>query len=214
MSVTERRRRLSPDERRAQLLATGARLFAERPYEEVLMEEIAERAGVSRALLYRHFPSKPELFAAVFRQASADLLVRTRLDPGDSLAEQLVQGLDAHFDYFVANRHAVLAANRRLAGDVVIQTIIAEELDELRVRLLGALPLADEAARPAASQVLSSWLVFVRVLVLDWLAEETCSRVELRDACVGAVLGALGPFLSDGNGAAGERFGYHRAVSD
>ncbi|MFF2118434.1 TetR/AcrR family transcriptional regulator [Kitasatospora sp. NPDC058184] len=195
MPVHERRRRLSPAERRAQLLSVGARLFAERPYEGVLMEEVAERAGVSRALLYRHFASKHELFAAVYREASADLLARSRFDPGDTLVEQLVEGMDAHLDYFIANRHAVLAANRVLAGDQVIQTIITEELDALRGRLLGVLPLADEQARLAVSQVLRSWLVFVRVLVIDWLTEESCSRTELRDACIGAVLGALRPLL-------------------
>ncbi|MFI9157829.1 TetR/AcrR family transcriptional regulator [Kitasatospora aureofaciens] len=195
MPVHERRRRLSPDERRAQLLAVGARAFAARPYEEVLMEEVAEQAGVSRALLYRHFAGKRELFAAVHRQASDDLLARTRFDPADSLVEQLVEGMDAHLDYFLANRHTVLAANRVLAGDPVIQTIITEELDALRGRLLTVLPLADEGARLAVSQVLRSWLVFVRVLVVDWLTEPSCTRTELRDACIGAVLGALRPLL-------------------
>ncbi len=159
------------------------------------MEEVAEQAGVSRALLYRHFPSKHDLFAEVYRQAADQLLVRSRFDPADTLVEQLVEGMDAHLDYFTANRHAVLAANRVLAGDPVIQTIITEELDALRGRLLGVLPLADENARQAVSQILRSWLVFVRVLVVDWLTEETCTRDELRDVCIGAVLGALRPLL-------------------
>jgi hypothetical protein len=57
------------------------------------------------------------------------------------------------------------------------------------------LPLADESARPTVSAVLKSWLVFVQILVVDWLTEQTCSRTELRDICVGAVLGALRPLL-------------------
>ncbi|MFI2608888.1 TetR/AcrR family transcriptional regulator [Kitasatospora sp. NPDC018619] len=211
MPVHEPRRRLSPAERRAQLLSVGARMFAERPYEEVLMEEVAARAGVSRALLYRHFASKRELFAEVYREAAADLLARSRFDPADTLVEQLVEGMDAHLDYFVANRHAVLAANRVLAGDQVIQTIMTEELDTLRGRLLGVLPLADERNRQAASQVLRSWLVFVRVLVIDWLTEESCTRTELRDACIGAVLGALRPLLpvdpAPGRGHGGHTIG-------
>ncbi|WP_369356876.1 TetR/AcrR family transcriptional regulator [Streptomyces sp. cg2] len=189
------RQRLTPADRRAQLLAVGAQLFAARPYEEVLMEDIAGRAGVSRALLYRHFPNKRDLFAAVYRQAADQLLVKSRFDPADTLVEQLVEGMEAHLDYFVANRNAVLAGNRVLAGDPVIQTIIANELDALRARLLGVLPLADDAAREAVSQVLKSWLVFVRVLVVDWLTRETCTRAELRDVCVGAVLGAIRPLL-------------------
>ncbi|MFJ3787690.1 TetR/AcrR family transcriptional regulator [Kitasatospora sp. NPDC090091] len=189
------RQRLSPADRRAQLLSVGAQLFAARPYEEVLMEDVAERAGVSRALLYRHFANKHDLFAAVYRQAADELLAGTTFDPAHTLVEQLTQGMDAHLDYFVANRHAVLAANRVLAGDPVIQTIMNNELDALRARLLGVLPLADDDAREAVSGVLKSWLVFVQVLCVDWLTAETCSRAELRDVCIGAVLGAVRPLL-------------------
>ncbi|MFJ3090802.1 TetR/AcrR family transcriptional regulator [Streptomyces sp. NPDC086838] len=191
------RRRLNPADRRAQLLAVGARLFAASPYDDVLMEDVAREAGVSRALLYQHFPSKHALFAAVYQQAAEQLLVATRFEPGASLVEQLNQGLDAHLDYFVANRHAVLAANRVLAGDPVIQTIMTDELDALRSRLLGVLPLADERVRDAVSAVLKAWLVFVQVLCVDWLTRETCTRTELRDTCVGAAVGALRPLLPD-----------------
>jgi AcrR family transcriptional regulator len=190
------RQRLAPADRRAQLLAVGARLFAAHPYADVLMEEVAAEAGVSRALLYRHFPSKHALFAAVYQQAADQLLAGTRLDPADSLAEQLTQGMDVHLEYFVANRNAVLAANRVLAGDPVIQTIMTNELDALRARLLAVLPLADENARDAVSAVLKSWLVFVQVLCVDWLTHESCTRTQLRDICVGAALGGLRPLLA------------------
>ncbi|WKU49071.1 helix-turn-helix domain-containing protein [Streptomyces sp. VNUA116] len=192
------RQRLTPADRRAQLLAVGARLFAARPYEEVLMEDIAAQAGVSRALLYRHFPGKRELFAAIYQQAADQLLAKSRFDAAGSLVEQLIEGMDAHLDYFIANRNTILAGNRVLAGDPVIQTIIANELDVIRTRLLSVLPLTDATAREAVSQVLKSWLVFVRVLVVDWLADETCTRTELRDVCVGSVLGAIRPLLAAG----------------
>ncbi|MGV9322952.1 TetR/AcrR family transcriptional regulator [Streptomyces sp. NPDC003660] len=191
------RQRLTAADRHAHLLGVGARLFAAQPYADVSMEEVAAEAGVSRALLYRHFPSKHALFAAVYQQAADQLLAGTRLDPSHSLVEQLVQGMDVHLDYFVANRHAVLAANRVLAGDPVIQTIMTNELDALRARLLAVLPLADENAREAVSGVLKSWLVFVQVLCVDWLTHETCTRTRLRDICVGAVLGALRPLLAE-----------------
>jgi AcrR family transcriptional regulator len=172
-------------------------MFAAHPYADVLMEDVAEAAGISRALLYRHFPSKQALFAAVYQQAAERLLTETRLDPADSLVEQLVQGMDVHLDYFVANRNAVLTANRVLAGDPVVQTIMTNELDALRERLLGVLPLADDGTREAVSGVLKSWLVFVQVLCVDWLAHETCDRTRLRDTCVGAVIGALRPLLDE-----------------
>ncbi|MFF8729336.1 TetR/AcrR family transcriptional regulator [Streptomyces sp. NPDC015171] len=191
------RRRLAPADRRAQLLAVGARLFAARPYEDVMMEEVAKEAGVSRALLYRHFPSKQALFAAIYQQAADQLLADTLLDPADSLEEQLIQGMDVHLDYFTANRNAVLAANRVLAGDPVVQSIMANELDALRTRLLAVVPFTDAGAREAVSAVLKSWLVFVQVLCVDWLTQETCTRTQLRDTCVGALLGALRPLLAE-----------------
>ncbi|MFI5806401.1 TetR/AcrR family transcriptional regulator [Streptomyces sp. NPDC051561] len=195
------RRRLTPDGRRAQLLEVGAELFAARPYDEVLMEGVAEAAGVSRALLYRHFASKRDLFVAIYQQVADRLLAASRFDPADSLQEQLVEGLDAHIAYFAANRNTVIAANRTLAGDRLVQTVIAGELDALRERLLDALAgahpsVSEPGRRAAASQVIKSWLVFVQVLCVDWLDEETCTRSELRDVAIGALLGGLGPLLA------------------
>nr|WP_203618293.1 TetR/AcrR family transcriptional regulator [Streptomyces bauhiniae] len=190
-------------------MKTGARLFAAQPYADVSMEEVAGEAGVSRALLYRHFPSKHALFAAVYQQAADQLLAGTHLDPSRSLVDQLIQGMDVHLDYFTANRHAVLAANRVLAGDPVIQTIMTNELDALRARLLAVLPLADAEARDAVSGVLKSWLVFVQVLCVDWLTHETCTRTQLRDICVGAALGALRPLLTEDPAPDWPRHGNH-----
>lgn len=188
------RSRLDPAERRAQLLEVGARLFAAKPYDEVLMEDVAERAGISRALLYRYFPGKRELFAAIYQQAADRLLDRVRIDPALPIVDQIDAGLEAHFDYFVANRNTVLAANRVLAGDPVIQAIITDELAELRGRVLDASGLED-SARDIASAALVSWLVFVRVLCVEWLVHEAFSRAELRDMCMGALLGALRPVV-------------------
>lgn len=161
------------------------------------MEDVAECAGVSRALLYQHFPSKRDLFAALYQQVAEQLLAKARLDPAQTLVEQLTEGLDAHIEYFAENRNTVLAANRVLAGDRLVQTIIANELDALRERLLGVLPLADDTTRQAVSGVLKSWLVFVQVLCVDWLTKETCTRAELRDVCIGALLGAIRPLLDE-----------------
>ncbi|QHC22594.1 TetR/AcrR family transcriptional regulator [Streptomyces sp. GS7] len=184
------RRRLPPAERRDQLLDVGARLFAAKPYDDVLMEEVAERAGVSRALLYRYFPGKRDLFAGVYRQAADRLLARSEFDPAVPVLAQLPAALDAHIDYFAANRHTVLAANRALAGDRVIQALITDELAVLRGRLLDAAGLAG-SVRETVSAAVMSWLVFVRTLCVEWLTHQAFTREELRDMCVGALRGAL-----------------------
>ena len=184
------RTRLTAEERRRQLVDVGASLFAAKPYDDVSMEEIAETGQISRALLYRHFPTKRDLFAAIYRQAADGLLSKTELDTSRPIAEQIAAGLDAHIDYFAANRNTVLAANRTLAGDPVIQSIIEAELDELRRRVIDVSGV-DAEHRQMLSSVVMSWLVFVRVLTVEWLTDEAFSREQLRDAALGALLGAL-----------------------
>lgn len=190
MGPVTSRRRLKPEARRDELLDAGARLFAQRRYDDVLMEDVAADAGVSRALLYRYFPAKRELFAAVYQRAADDLLSATVLDPDLPVAGQVAAGLDAHIDYFVANKNTVLAANVALSGDPVVQAIISDELSELRRRMLGTLQLG--RSRAVASATLHAWLQFVRVMCVEWLEYEAFPREELRDVCLGALLGALG----------------------
>jgi tetracycline repressor-like protein len=48
----------------------SAELFAAKPYAEVAVADVAERAGISRAALYQYFPGKRDLFAAIYRQAA------------------------------------------------------------------------------------------------------------------------------------------------
>ncbi len=176
------------------LVDAGAKLFADRPYDAVLMEDVAAEAGVSRALLYRHFPGKRDLFAAVYQLASEQLLVATTFDAEAPVADQLAAGLDTHFDYFEANANSVLAANRVLAADPTIQAIIAGELGELRERVLDALRLAGPL-RATVSAILTSWLTFVRVLTVDWLEHGTPTRAQMREISLGALLGALRPVI-------------------
>jgi AcrR family transcriptional regulator len=186
--------RLSAADRRAALVAAGARAFAARPYQDVEMTDVARAAGVSRALLYRHFPSKQELFAAVYRAAAQDLLAASVLPGERPLREEVAEGLDAHLRYFEENRHAVLAANRTLAGDPVVAAIISDELAVLRDRLVDVLTVG-EAERAVVSTVVLSWLTFVRVLCIEWLSSGVPSRSQVLDICLRALIGALEPVL-------------------
>ena len=62
------RRRLSSQLRRGELLDAALREFSSRGYYLTQMDHVAATAGVSKALVYQHFPSKEELFAAVTEQ--------------------------------------------------------------------------------------------------------------------------------------------------
>ncbi len=76
--MTSARRRLAPEQRRAQLLDIGARLFADRPYEDVWIEEVAELAEVSRGLMYHYVPTKRDFFAAIVERESCPVKAMTR----------------------------------------------------------------------------------------------------------------------------------------
>jgi AcrR family transcriptional regulator len=61
----EKTNRLPRDERRAQLLSAALEVFTAAGYHSAAMDEIADRANVSKPVLYQHFPSKLELYLAV-----------------------------------------------------------------------------------------------------------------------------------------------------
>ena len=66
--ASKRGSRLPRDERRGQLLIAASEVFVDRGYHAAGMDEIAERAGVSKPVLYQHFSSKLELYLAVLAQ--------------------------------------------------------------------------------------------------------------------------------------------------
>jgi AcrR family transcriptional regulator len=183
-------RRLRPELRRECVVDAAERVFAGQPYEQVTMDAVADEAGISRALRYRYFPGKGALFAAVYQRAADRLLDSVRLDSGGPLEEQILVGLDAHLDYFVANRNTVLAANQTLATDPVVQDIINAELYAIRDRITDAAAL-DPRVRQRLSAIAISWLAFVRVLCVQWLADGQFTREELRAICIDALNAVL-----------------------
>jgi AcrR family transcriptional regulator len=186
-------RRLAPEARRDQIIDIGAKLFATQPYEQVRMTDIAAVAGISRALVYRYFPTKRDLFAAIYQRAADQLLKASELGSNTPFAEQVLAGLEAHFDFFAENARTVLVANRgALAGDPMIEGIISNELAELRGRMLDATGLLGHA-RARAGIALYGWLAFVRAVCVEWLAhpDPILSREEVRDMCMSALTSAL-----------------------
>ncbi len=77
------RARMPRDERRTQLLAIAEELFASHGYHHISMDDIADRAGVGKPVLYRHFPSKLDLYLAIVDEQGERLVhaVHQTLDP-------------------------------------------------------------------------------------------------------------------------------------
>jgi AcrR family transcriptional regulator len=83
-STASNRKRMTGQERRAQLLDIGRRLFAERGLDGTSIEEIAAQAGVSKPVVYEHFGGKEGLYAVVVdREVERFLTMATRLLEGE-----------------------------------------------------------------------------------------------------------------------------------
>ena len=73
---TARPTRLPRSARRKQLLAAAQQIFVAHGYHAAAMDDIAERAGVSKPVLYQHFPGKLELYRALLTTCADDLVER------------------------------------------------------------------------------------------------------------------------------------------
>ena len=78
--MPDKRTRLRPDARRAQLIALGVDMLATRTLDELSVEDIATEAGISRGLLFHYFASKQEFHLEVARAAAQELIARTEPD--------------------------------------------------------------------------------------------------------------------------------------
>lgn len=189
-------RRLKPQLRREQLLDTAAAMFAEKPYEDVWMEDIAARAGVSRGTLYHYYPSKRDIYVAIFKRASNRFLARVNPDPQLPLAQQLATALDSHIQSFVDHPYEAVTINRgAMSDDPAIQAIIAEELNIVGQRLIDKL-VAEGGLRDATEIAVEGWLAFVRAACVKWIQLQNISRTDLTMMCLRAFECALGSPIS------------------
>ncbi|MEU6122162.1 helix-turn-helix domain-containing protein [Streptomyces sp. NPDC047123] len=191
------RRRLSTEERREQLLSVGARLFAQKPYDDVWIERVAEIAGVSRGLLYHYFPTKRDFFAAVVHRESERMLRLTAAVPGLPVHEQISTGLDAFLGYVESHAEGFRAFHRaEAAGDPLVREVYRNGLAAQERQILAALaadPDAADAAQdlPALRLAVRGWLAFMVAVCLEWLQEPDLTREQVRDLCAKALLGAI-----------------------
>lgn len=97
-----RGQRLPRSARRAQLLEAAQGAFVESGYYAAAMDDIAERAGVSKPVLYQHFPGKLELYVALLDAQCSTLeqLVKDALDqPHASNRDKVEATVTAYFDF-------------------------------------------------------------------------------------------------------------------
>ncbi len=161
--------RLSRSARRAQLLVAARDVFAAQGYHAAAMDDIAEKAGVSKPVLYQHFPGKLELYRALLTTYADELVDRVqKAIGGTSVNEERVQAaVSAYFDFVAGEGHAyrlvfesdlrgepeaaavVDSALRRCIDSVASAVTTDAGLDAPRARLLavGLVGLSQVAAQ-------------------------------------------------------------------
>jgi AcrR family transcriptional regulator len=96
-----RSNRLPRHERRRQLLDAALEVFVSQGYHAAAMDEIAERAGVSKPVLYQHFPGKLELYLALLDESVKSLIntVRDALHSDADPKQRVEATFSAYFEY-------------------------------------------------------------------------------------------------------------------
>ena len=185
--------RLQVDERRRRLIEVGSALFAEHAFEEISMRQIAEAAGISKALLYHYFSSKTELFKAAVQEHAIELerLIEPTGD-GDPF-DELRNTLDAYLAWIQTNARTwsklMQSAATLPEARVIVEGFRAHTLQQILARLT-----TNRTPRPALRTALRGWLGYVDAAILDWIEHDDLTRAQLRDLLLAAfgaaVLGA------------------------
>jgi AcrR family transcriptional regulator len=187
------RRRLSPDDRRNELLALGAQVFGQRPYDEVRIDEIAEKAGVSRALMYHYFPDKRAFFAAVLRAESERLFEATNAppQPGLGLFDQLRAGVLAYLRYYEENPNVAWAAYVGAGrSDPVLRGIEDLDNDRQADRIVAGLAgdQLDSKVERDLRIVVYGWLAFTLEICRQRMIDPSIDIDSVADACAHGLL--------------------------
>ena len=197
--MAESRRRLSPDDRRNELLSLGAEVFGQRPYDEVRIDEIAERAGVSRALMYHYFPDKRAFFTAVVRAEGEKLFEATNTppQPGQSLFDQLRAGVLAYVHYDEAHPHGAWAAYMGMGRtDPVLRGVEDVDSDRQANRIMDR--LVEAVGEPLDSKlerdlriVVYGWVAYTFELCRQRIIDSSIDAGYVADSCAHALLDAV-----------------------
>lgn len=192
------RRRLSVDRRRDELIEAALDLLSKRGPEEVSVDDVAQAAGASRALVYHYFGTKQDLYAAALSKAAAELTRRlSQVEPGDTPLERLDRAVrafvafaDAHSAGFVALLGGSAAYGSGTDSAELVHSVentvyelLVEGLDE---------PLPVD---PLVRMTLKCWVAAAETGVLDWLKHRDMEREEIERQLIvqlGALLMAIG----------------------
>src|SRR3954464_13524756 len=170
---TARPTRLPRSARRKQLLAAAQQVFVAQGYHAAAMDDIAERAGVSKPVLYQHFPGKLELYLALL-DTHCDAIVAKVRDAMAATTDNKGRGSGAVRAYFDFVDHESEAFRLVFESDLRNEPAVRERVDRLQRGFIQAISETIMAATGVArdrAELLAAGLVGAAVTAAQfWLA--------------------------------------------
>ena len=171
--VRPRGGRLPRRERRAQLLSSALEVFVAQGYHAAAMDDIADRAGVSKPVLYQHFPGKLELYLALL-ETSCDAIIANcgaALESTHDNKQRVAAAIDAFYEYVAADTGAFrLVFESDLTNEPAVRGQIERVTNEC-ADLIAAVIREDTGLPDPAARLLAVSLVgMAQVSARFWLA--------------------------------------------
>ena len=169
------RTRLSPDQRRSQLLDLGVRLLATRSIDELSIDVLATEAGISRGLLYHYFGNKHAFHEAVVRRAADDLIAQTAPPVDGDPLTRMMTSMTAYLDYVVANHEGYRSLVTGVAG--AGSETLRQIYEETRAVLTDRIFVEDAEGElisdtPVNRLIVRGWAAMTEEIALTWAATE------------------------------------------
>jgi AcrR family transcriptional regulator len=147
---TTSKRRMRGPERKAQLLAVARKVFGRAGFHDVSMDDVAREAGVTKPILYDHFPSKEALYLALL-DADAEALeqrVHAALLAKTGNRERISQSFQAYFDFVDEHAEGFRLVMQETVGT---QDLFRSKVGGVRERILGE--VSDLIVRESRGQI-------------------------------------------------------------
>ena len=158
--------------RRAQLLDSAREVFVAHGYHAAAMDDIAERAGVSKPVLYQHFPGKLELYLGLLEESCDEIIenCRAALASTADNKQRVIAAMQVFYDY-VANADG--AFRLVFESDLTSEPAVREQVDRVTIMcadeiakvIHGDTGLPDEASRLLAVSLVGMAQVSARFWV-------------------------------------------------
>jgi AcrR family transcriptional regulator len=174
--------RLPRQERRAQLLESALEVFVAQGYHAAAMDDIAERAGVSKPVLYQHFPGKLDLYLALL-DASCDQIVdncRLALESTHDNKQRVAATMDVFYEYVAGDTGAFRLV---FESDLTSEPAVREQVDRVTsecATMIASVIHEDTGLTDEESRLLAVSLVgMAQVSARFWLSEaSTISKAD------------------------------------